>query len=355
MRNTMIVNPELDTRWDAFVHNHPFGWIYHLGRWKVVLEGTFDHIRGYYLALVDQDSGAIRAALPLYHVRSWLTGNRLVSMPFATLSDPLISSGEDLEILIRAAMDLMQVSKSKFIELRTLNAYPLIQNPCFRRRDCYINHYLELTVPPQALKKRFHRSCVRQKIDRALKTDLVLKLDNDYIALQRFYRLHVLTRKRLSLVPQPFNFLESLWRAFAPSGYLQILIAEEQKRAVGGLILLKYKERVSVEFAASDYAFQGLCPNHFLFWEAIKLAYHDGYKIFDFGRTSRCNYSLMDFKRRWGTIAVPLPEFFYPDQMCKRIEDVNNSMKYKIIKKIAEVAPLSTMRIIGAFCYRHLG
>lgn len=349
------IDPLREPSWDEFVHDHPFGWLCHLSHWKRVLEKSFPHLKGHCFAIVESKSGGIRATLPIYEVTSWLTGKRLVSIPFATLCDPLVTQPEDLSRLLDAVVDLSKEAGASYAEVRTLNAHPLFQENCFARRDFFVHHYLPLDAAPEILKKRFHRSCVRQRIDRALQSNLILRLDNDIKALETFFGLYVMTRKRLFLPPQPYKFLHALWKTFAPSGNLQILLAEHDKRAVGGLILFKYRDRVSAEFAASDETFRNFSPNHFLFWEAIKLAYEEGFKIFDFGRTAPDNASLMDFKRRWATTAATLPQFYYPSETVEKIENQGKSIKLKIINQIVQKAPLCSMRMIGNFCYRHLG
>jgi hypothetical protein len=62
---------------------HPLGLVYHLSAWKFVLDDTFPHIRGKFLVLSDAATGEIQAGLPVYAVKSWLLGNRTVSVPFA--------------------------------------------------------------------------------------------------------------------------------------------------------------------------------------------------------------------------------------------------------------------------------
>ena len=85
------IDPQSDPRWDQFVESHPLGLICHLSGWKQVLEESFPQMKGRYLAILSDDN-SIRAALPVFEIRSILTGNRLVSIPFATNCDPLISS-----------------------------------------------------------------------------------------------------------------------------------------------------------------------------------------------------------------------------------------------------------------------
>ncbi|OPY78893.1 MAG: FemAB family protein [Syntrophus sp. PtaU1.Bin005] len=121
------------------------------------------------------------------------------------------------------------------------------------------------------------------------------------------------------------------------------------------MILFKFRDRVSAEFAASDETYRDLSPNHFLFWEAIKSAYEGGYKIFDFGRTSPDNKSLMDFKRHWGTTLIDLPQYFYPKRAVETLSNAEDSLSYKLVKKICEKAPDYALKQIGNLCYKHLG
>lgn len=353
--NIQLIDPCKDPRWDNFVEKHPFGWICHLSNWKQALENSFRHMKGYYFAIVDDAGKEIRAALPVYTVKSWLTGNRLVSIPFASLCDPLISENEDLTCLLQSAINLSKEIKSSFIEIRTLSSPSMIKNNQLGKIAVYKQHVLPLNDAPERLKTRFHRTCIRQRINRALKSNLTLRVGKNLSDLQRFYQLHLISRKRLCLPPQPFCFFKSLWDVFSPVNQLTLLLAESKEKAIAGLILLKFKDRVSAEFAVSDEDYKNLSPNHFIFWEAIKMSYNEGYKTFDFGRTSPSNKSLMDFKKRWATEEVDLPQYYYPENVMKYSTGVENSLRYKFTSKLCSKAPNSTLQVIGNFCYRHLG
>ncbi|MBW1929150.1 MAG: GNAT family N-acetyltransferase [Deltaproteobacteria bacterium] len=350
-----LIDPLTDPRWDRFVEEHPYGWICHLSGWKRFLEDTFSHIRGHYFVLVNESSNNIQAALPVYEVRSWLTGNRLVSIPFATLCDPLVSTSEELDSLIREVLSLYQSKKFSHLEIRALSSPSLFTNNDFVAIKFYKHHFILLDRDPEKLKKTFHRTCVRQRINRALKSELTLRMGKAETDLEEFYKLHLLTRKRRALPPQPYRFFKNLWGTFHSDGKVSLLLAQKDDRILAALILFKFKNRVSVEYAASDESFVKISPNHFLFWEAIKIAYQDGFQIFDFGRTSPTNESLMDFKRRWGTQVIDLPQFIYPKAAAGEIEASEESWKFRLITRICDRAPDSFQRIIGNFCYRHLG
>ncbi len=133
------------------------------------------------------------------------------------------------------------------------------------------------------------------------------------------------------------------------------MLAVKDTRAIAGLILFKFKERVSAEVIVSDNTYRDLSPNHYLFWEAIKLAYNEAYQIFDFGRTSPNNYRLMDFKKRWGTKIVDLPQYYYSRQGSKRFAETESSIGYRLMRTICKNAPAFALHRIGRFCYRHLG
>lgn len=349
------IDPLKDPRWDRFVENHPFGWICHSSGWKRVLEQTFKHIKGHHLALVDSRNGNIKAGLPLFEVCSWLTGRRLVSIPFATLSDPLISSPIEMKTLLDAAIDLSDQIGTSRIEIRTLYAHPLISDPRLAGDHFYKHHYLKLDKKPEELRRSFHRKAVRQEINMVEKSNLRLRIAGPESDLRKFYILYVKTRKRLGLPPHPYRFFKALWDVFYPSGKIALFLAELDKDTIAGHMVFKFNQRFSAEFEGWDKRFSKMSPNHFLFWEEIKAAYSEGYKIFDFGRTSPGNIPLMDFKRHWGTHTVDLPQFFYPMQSCGKVAAKESSLAYKLIQGAVKNSPDFALSAIGKFCYRHLG
>jgi len=355
MNNVKIIDPAQDPRWDKFVENHPFGWVVHLSGWKQVLEKSFKHMKGHYLALIDTTTDDIQAALPLFEVRSWLIGNRLISIPFATLCDPLISSGEQMDILFNSAVKLSRDLGISRIELRTFMSSPFIGNNSLTRDDYYKHHYIPLDKEPEELKKSFHRTNVRQRIRRAQNIGLDHRVADSESDVMTFYELHTKTRKKIGLPPQPYTFFKQLWRTFSPSKRMVLLLAERNNITLAGLILFKFKDRVSAEFLASDERYLNVSPNHLLFWEAIKSAYDEGYKIFDFGRTSPNNETLMTFKNRWGTQLVDLPQYFYPENAFKPGKKQESSTGYKLINKICHRSSESVCKLLGRICYRHLG
>lgn len=348
------IDPSQDERWDAFIEAHPYGWICHTSAWKEILEESYKHIKPKYLAIIDAENGKIRASLPLCHVKSRITGNRLVSLPFATLCDPLINSPDEFKVLFDVAIDLREALGCKHIEVRAFKGADSMADSrlCLVRH--YKHHYLMLDQEPQELMKSFHRTCIRQRIQRAETSSLKVHDGESETDLKEFYRLYLKTRRRLRLPPQPYRFIHSLWQRLSPLGFLNLFLARHNGQAIGGIIVFKYKERVSAEYAAMDDDFFNLSPNHLLFWTAIKKAQEEGYQVFDFGRTDPNNRGLMDFKSRWGTKTIDLIQAFSPISAAQQI-GAHGAVSQKILRAICEKAPDFGCRAIGNFCYRHMG
>ena len=356
MRSPSIIDPAKSAEWDRFVEKHPFGQIYHLSSWKTILESCFKHIKGYYYVLRDDAGNEIEAGLPVFKVKSWLTGNRLVCAPFATLFDPLVSSSSQLDVLSKALIEASHQLNCSHVEIRTHEADRYFENSDYAASRFFKLHYLSLDSSLDALRRNFHRTCVRQRIARAEKSGLRLKIADRKSDLLDFYNLLIMTRIRRGLPPQPFSFFRALWNEFKPLNLLTILIAQKDGQSIAALLLLTFKDRVSVEFAASNEAFRCYSPIHYLFWEAIKLAHEKGFRIFDFGRTSPNNVSLMDFKERWGTESIDLAHFYYPRQVADGNDRKEENWKYSIIHELISLKiPPAFKKFIGAMCYRHMG
>lgn len=354
MSRVIIIDPCKDERWDKFVENHPFGWVCHLSGWKKVLENSFPHMKGYYLALIDEN-GEIRAGLPIYEVRSWLTGNRLVSIPFATLSDPLVSTSAELNLLLEAVKNLSSALGIPNVEIRTANSHIMMEHPDFLGEYYFKIHEIDLTPEINEIWKSLHRKAVRQEINMAIKNNLTLKIAKTEEDLISFYELYMITRKRLGLPPHPYNFVKSLWQIFEPSKRLCLYLSIYRNKTISGHIVFRFNGRVSAEFEGWDRRLHKLSANPFLFWEEIKIAKKDGFKVYDFGRTSPKNAKLMRFKKHWGTRVGELPIFYFNHNHRTQISINEDKFIYNIIQQVCRVSPTPILKSIGNFCYKHLG
>src|SRR4030088_1685408 len=172
--------------WDAFVTRHPLGLVYHLSSWKRVLESAFGHIRGRFLVLRD-GTGQIHAGLPVYTVKSWLLKDRTVSVPFATMCDPLISTKEEFNLLWPAIEDASGKDGSQRIEIRTRRLGADCIPALLTANARYKHHYLPLGEKTDVLFRSFHQSCVRRRVEKARRAGIVVEERQDEQSLRVYH------------------------------------------------------------------------------------------------------------------------------------------------------------------------
>jgi len=355
MPNIQLIDPVEDPRWDQFVMDHPFGWICHLSGWKQVLENSFKHMKGYYFALMDDTGKKIQAGLPVFHVKSRLTGNRLVSIPFATLCDPLVIEEQDMIDLTEKVLSLSKDLGCSYLEIRTLKAeFPQLNGCEVKNMNLYKNHYLKIDGDLDFLKRSFHRTCVRKNIKKAKKNNLKVRIALNASDINVFYKLYTNTRKSLGLPSLPMSFIQSIWETFSSSGRMVFLTSELNSEPIASMLLFKFKGNFAAEHLGWNIKFKPYHPSVHIYWEAIKLAYSKGCKVFDFGRSSRNNKGLLDFKRRWGTCERNLLTFYILNTGNSQ-PIYETSLKYKAAKRLCFMLPGNAYHYFGNFIYNHMG
>jgi CelD/BcsL family acetyltransferase involved in cellulose biosynthesis len=101
-------------------------------------------------------------------------------------------------------------------------------------------------------------------------------------------------------------FFSATVRAFG--GRARVLIVRRGGEAIGGLVALAHGDTLTVPWASCLPQHFALCPNMLLYWDAIRSACAEGFRAFDFGR-STINSGTYRFKRQWGALEQPL--FWY--------------------------------------------
>lgn len=350
------LSPDEQEEWDAFVTRHPLGLVYHLSSWQKVLESAFGHIRGRFLVLRDAD-GQIQAGVPIYRVHSWLLKDRTVSVPFATMCDPLVSTKEEFNLLWPAIEDAAGKQGSRRIEIRTRRMSADCMPALLTASARYKHHYLALDKNTDALFRSFHQSCVRRRVEKARRAGVVVEERQDEQSLRVLHSFLVATRRRHSLPPMPFAFFQAMYRCLSPDR-VALYLATHAGEPVGGLMALKFKDMWTMEYNGdADNAPAG--ANQLLCWETIQRAKSSGAGYFSFGRTSLDNPSLLEYKSRWATVEEDLTDFVsLPGSVPAQVDESPKGVSVVLrgtAKRILRYAPAAVQKSFGDFCYRHLG
>src|SRR5215475_12096757 len=93
-------DPVHDARWKEFVARHPKASVFHSPEWLEALRLTY----GYkpVVFTTSPPANELKNGLVCCEINSWLTGRRLVSLPFSDHCAPLFDSREDLHFLVDA-------------------------------------------------------------------------------------------------------------------------------------------------------------------------------------------------------------------------------------------------------------
>src|SRR5438105_4017019 len=87
-----------DQRWPEFLKRDPRASVFHAPEWLEALRRTYAYEP---VVLTTSPPGKdLGNAMVFCRVRSWLTGTRLVSLPFSDHCEPLVGNQEEIEYLL---------------------------------------------------------------------------------------------------------------------------------------------------------------------------------------------------------------------------------------------------------------
>src|SRR3989442_8276714 len=93
------IDPLNDPRWRALLERHPAASVFHTPEWLNALNRAY----GYKPVVYGNIEGdELTSGIVFCSVNSWLTGSRLVSLPFSDHCQPLIRDAEELSRLLSA-------------------------------------------------------------------------------------------------------------------------------------------------------------------------------------------------------------------------------------------------------------
>jgi FemAB-related protein (PEP-CTERM system-associated) len=299
-------------------------------------------------------TGQLSGFLPLCSMHSPITGKRLVALPFSDHCSLLAADDASAQNLIDQAIRLAQEQRVKYLELRTGINDMLSKRSDLLEGNLYVRWLLPLTADPDAVWSEL-RKPVQHQIKKSRKLGVQVRIAQTREDMAEYYRMHLQTRSKKHGMPaQPQRFFFELWDAFAPSGAVQLLLAEYQGTAIAGIILLASGTTVRYAYGASDDHYLNLAPNNLLIWTAITWGCTQGYQTLDLGRTACTNQGLMEFKRRWGASMEPLPYYYYP-QMAGLAATSESSWKFRLLTACWKKLPVSVAGTLGDCLYKHLG
>ncbi|MBK1691674.1 FemAB family XrtA/PEP-CTERM system-associated protein [Ectothiorhodospira mobilis] len=328
--------------WEAFVQDCPEATFFHRAGWKRVLEQAFGH-PGHYLYA--ESGGRIRGVLPLGQVKTLLFGNALVSVPFCVYGGVAAEDAEAEGALIRAARDLAESLQVDYLELRHRQRR-LPHWPC--REDLYVTFRKAMDPDPEVNLKaipRKQRAMVRKGIQRGLTSE-------EEAGIDRFFPIYADSVRRLGTPVFARRYFRDLMDTFGDAA--RVTTVHHQGRPVSGVLSFLFRDEVLPYYGGGTVEARGLAAFDFLYWEVMRRACEDGYRLFDYGRSKRGTGSF-HFKKNWGFVPQTL-YYEYHLVRARAIPDINPlNPRYRLFIQAWKRLPTPVANRIGPRISRGLG
>lgn len=337
------LDPVRDPRWSAFLQTHADASMFHTPGWLQALSRTYGYTPVVYTT--SSPGQDVLNGIPFCRIESYLTGRRLVSLPFSDHCEPLVRNAEELAELLCAANEDATTARCKYFEIRPFTPKTMDLN----KKDSVLVHKLDLREGKQEVFHNLHASSIRRKITRSEREGLTYEEGTSDNLLAKFYSMLLLTRRRHKLPPQPLVWFQNLIRYLGDA--LKIRIVSKGTTPAAGIITVSYKKVMTYKYGCSDPQFNALGGTVLLFWRAIQEAIDQGASEFDFGRSEYSHTGLITFKERWG--AKQYGVSYYSNLVANGSSSSTALMT--LIKHLSTVAPDPAFVALGRFLYRHAG
>lgn len=177
-------------------------------------------------------------------VRSPFTGRRGVCLPFSDACEPLVFDPEVIELVKDRLIRFAQERRWRYLEIRGGKFFRLASNSVPQ----FYGHRLDLCRAVDELVSCF-ASPVRRAIRKAERSGVSATIVRNRQAIADFYRLHVQTRRRHGLPPQPASFFRNIYEHIVKPGLGFVVIAQQMSRPIAAAIFFASERTLFINIA----------------------------------------------------------------------------------------------------------
>jgi CelD/BcsL family acetyltransferase involved in cellulose biosynthesis len=280
--------------WDKFVEEHPEGRYCHLWGYRTTLEKTYGYRCVYFKFLSE---GKLCGVFP--SIRRRLHGGWLISQPFNEYGGPLtrdLTTNECRE-LTALLLSSTQEEGCHSIEVRGgIGCDDAAQAGGWIRQPLHSYALLDLDEPERLWRKALTNEA-RKGVNKARKSGLTAEVRRGTNAVRDpFYRLYLVSMKRLGVPPHSRQFFENLAQGIGERLVAAWVLGQTGPAAI--LLGATTGRRIHIFIIASDPAARSMRPSDLAHWELISWACQEGLKVFDFGSARYAGQ--IQFKKKWG-------------------------------------------------------
>jgi FemAB-related protein (PEP-CTERM system-associated) len=281
---------------------------------------------------------------PVSWVRSRLFGDCLVSTPLAVYGGICASDRDAYFSLLDAGRDLANRLGVKYLEMRNRTEQFPTNLP---GRDLYVTFTQDLTPGPEKLMQALPRD-TRYAVRKSIKAGLEWTED---VRLEDFYEIYARSVHRLGTPVFSRKVFEVLRSEFPK--HCRLFGVRKGSQLIAGVLCLYFRDQVLPYYAGARPEFYRDSPNNFMYWSLIAQSCHEGFKVFDFGRSKRGAGSF-DFKSAWSMEITELPYRYHlaPGKEVPHMSPVD--AKFQRPVRMWKRMPFALTKIIGPQLIRRI-
>jgi len=339
----MIVRQAVETDqegWDRYVLGHAQGSPFHLNAWRKSIEETFSYESKHVVA---ETAGSITGVLPLFLVENFLVRKVLISSPFSVYGGILADSAEVREAIHNYVTALAKSLRVEYVELR--NAYTE-QCVGFANVPRYITFTQDIGPDEEAILESIPRK-TRRMVRKSLQQGLESRRQaTNFLAFEDLYSKNL---RKLGTPSFPSKHFARLIANFG--SMVEVYEVLHKDKVIAACMTFYFRDRVLPYYGASDPDYNSLAPNNFMYFDLMRWAGQNGYRVFDFGRSKKVSGSY-DFKSHWGMQERDLP---YEMLLGRRKSLPNYSPAnpgFRLPIKVWQHLPLQFTRSVGPVLLR---
>lgn len=339
------IDPIADPRWPELLQRHPDASVFHTPAWLSALRESYGYrCLGLTTAAPDQP---LQNGIAFCEVRSWLTGSRMVSLPFADHCQPLLNQPSDLIEFLQFFRRRLGNDGWRYLEFRPLAAIPEIEQQSGLSKSAeYCLHRLDVRPDVDSLLRSFHRTSIREEVRRAKREGIVVDAGRSEPYLRALYRIRLNTRRRQGLPPQPLAWYRALIGLFGED--VTIWTGTLKNEIIGALLTVRFKDTLVFKYGGSEERYHNLGCVPYIYWHAIQHAKAVGTTKVDFGRSDLSTPGLILFKDRWGAQKTTLKYFRMSNGTPQDSRPLGTN-------RVFSMMPDFCLSAAGRFLYRHMG
>lgn len=329
--------------WDQFVQSHQEACGYHAAAWSGLIKRVFGHTT-YYLMARDQEE-QVRGVLPLVLMKSTLFGRFLTSMPFFNYGGVLFESVDVRDALLEAAVETARRLEATHIELRQVAPLEI----SWPVRSHKVSMRLELPQRYEDLLKAFP-SKLRSQVRRGEREGMTTRIGGLEL-LDDFYDVFARNMRDLGTPVYGKGFFREILRGFSKGARICTVYLAD--RPVAAAFVIGFRHTLEIPWASSDRRYARLAPNMVLYNAVLQYACTEGYREFDFGR-STVNSGTYRFKEQWGAKPLTLYWHYWLSKGTKLPELNPQNPKYQLAIRLWQHLPVSITQLVGPAIVKYL-